>query len=614
MTDSLFLVVRQPKFPDVVLRLSTKPFEMTDDLLDEDRPGLRANTTAAFRVTGLGPSDRAVTLKLDDHPIAGGTDPICGEIDLEFGHDHFPFGNVIGLANLTLFVASGWQDHREYYVEPFQVLLPPGPAADNLKGMGKEIAQSSALLFGGDDVSVRLDQSLTNRLQLLEDAATLYEKQYPYFREAPIRILRPVYERRSVENLRALTPTAARWIANHPWELQQVPNGGGIRAYGRSWMPRHTPVRSSVAVSDTVENRIITDFCTTMAAEALALGKRLNAGLLEEEAHNPDDLVSSLTLASPVDDAPYRRAAETCAQLAARLSRLARLYADALGVVTAPLTALPPATAHFLETPQYRLVYQLMRRWFDMRDEPVACTVKRLTSIKNARLYEYFLLVRFLKGFLALGFTLQEAFSHQYSGNYHYADEDAAFLNTFTFVRGDETIRIWYQPVVEGPNYSGENGLRLFRSTSWGILIDDDSGDVSVDVSRQPRYTPDYAVSYQRAGHPAVWLMTDAKYSTVRTVIQRYTLTLSFKYLLSVSTALPEERLAGLWIFCGRYSADETQEGSIFDVAQRFGRSEQPDLRVYRYNALEENQREPAEIVLEALQNTLVGLDPQAMR
>lgn len=67
---------------------------------------------------------------------------------------------------------------------------------------------------------------------------------------------------------------------------------------------------------------------------------------------------------------------------------------------------------------------------------------------EGARLYEYFTLVRLLLDLRGA------AFAYTGAGPAYHRNALAANFNTFTFRRGDERVRVWYQPVLYGAQHA----------------------------------------------------------------------------------------------------------------------------------------------------------------
>ena len=454
-------------------------------------------------------------------------------------------------------------------------------------------------------VTVRTgDDSLGDLLGVLERLSSLYERQYPYFREDPKCRLASTARRMSIERMRDMTPEAARWMASHPHEWQRVAPGHGIRMRGANWMPAHALVRTSELSRDLYENRVVAGFPLHLASETRRLAQafedavRVGAGPLD--AGTIGRMAAVRIVSSEAD---------VLRGYGIVFSRIAELYRDALGVTPEPVSRLPAPARHFIETSQYRLVYELMREWFELRPVEAEKLVSRLASVTSPRLYEYFSLVSLLGGLERRGWTSVEAKRHEYAGaGPLYADNAAAaLLNTFIFRRkeddggNEEIVRLWYQPVLAAGNVEPENGIGLARTTRWSVRpLNAEAADTLRETDRA-WYSPDFLISLESGGRTA-WAVMDSKYSTVGTVLRHHAMQQAFKYLTSLGTVREDDVYAGLWLYCGSVANDRTQEGSFFNASAP-DVLPVPDMVLERVNALSE--ADPIAGVLERLRTVL---------
>lgn len=442
------------------------------------QPAVEAGVPMSLEVSGL-PPRAAVTVRMGGEVLAGDQyrEEDCVHLELQ---DPLPFDNMIGVAKLEVLVSMGPQACSFFYAEPLRIILKPGLASDNLLRMSESVAEHVERLFGGDAVRTG-DDSLGDLLGVLERLSSLYERQYPYFREDPKCRLASTARRMSIERMRDMTPE--------------------------------------------------------------------------------------------------------------------------------PVNRLPAPARHFIETSQYRLVYELMREWFELRPVEAEKLVSRLASVTSPRLYEYFSLVSLLGGLERRGWTSVEAKRHEYAGaGPLYADNAAAaLLNTFIFRRkeddggNEEIVRLWYQPVLAAGNVEPENGIGLARTTRWSVRpLNAEAADTLRETDRA-WYSPDFLISLESGGRTA-WAVMDSKYSTVGTVLRHHAMQQAFKYLTSLGTVRKDDVYAGLWLYCGSVANDRTQEGSFFNASAP-DVLPVPDMVLERVNALSE--ADPVAGVLERLRTVL---------
>lgn len=527
------------------------------------QPAVEAGVPVSLEVSGL-PPRAAVTVRIGGEVLAGDQyrEEDCVHLELQ---DPLPFDNMIGVAKLEVLVSMGPQACSFFHAEPLRIILKPGLASDNLLRMSESVAEHVERLFGGDAVRTG-DDSLGDLLGVLERLSSLYERQYPYFREDPKCRLASTARRMSIERMRDMTPEAARWMASHPHEWQRVAPGHGIRMRGANWMPAHALVRTSELSRDLYENRVVAGFPLHLASETRRLAQafedavRVGAGPLD--AGTIGRMAAVRIVSSEAD---------VLRGYGIVFSRIAELYRDALGVTPEP--------------------------------------VNRLASVTSPRLYEYFSLVSLLGGLERRGWTSVEAKRHEYAGaGPLYADNAAAaLLNTFIFRRkeddggNEEIVRLWYQPVLAAGNVEPENGIGLARTTRWSVRpLNAEAADTLRETDRA-WYSPDFLISLESGGRTA-WAVMDSKYSTVGTVLRHHAMQQAFKYLTSLGTVRKDDVYAGLWLYCGSVANDRTQEGSFFNASAP-DVLPVPDMVLERVNALSE--ADPIAGVLERLRTVL---------
>lgn len=560
-------------------------------------PAVEAGRPVSLEVSGL-PERAAVSVRLAGEVLAGEQYRDGGRLHLEL-QDPLPFDNTIGVAKLEVMVSTGSRESALWHATPVRIILEPGPVSDNLIGMSECVAEYVESLFGGDAVREG-DDSLKALLSVLGRLASLYERQYPFFREDPKCRLVSTHRRMSVERMRDMTPEAAQWMASHPHEWQRVASGQGVRMRGANWMPAHALVRASVLSRDIYENRVVAGFPLFIAGEVRRLAQalddavRVGAGPLDAQILGR---VSAGRVVSAESDA--------LRGFGLVFSRIANLYRDALGVTPEPVSRLPAPARHFIETSQYRLVYELMREWFELEPIEVEKLVNRLASVTSPRLYEYFSLVALLGGLDRRGWRLEESGRHDYegAGALHAANAAAALVNTFVFRKDGETVRLWYQPVIGPGDAAPENGIGLVRTTRWSVRPFNAEPADTLRETERAWYSPDFLIALERGGRTA-WAVMDSKYSTVSTVMRHYAMQQAFKYLTSIGTVRKDDVYAGLWLYCGSVAPDRAAEGSFFNAAPA-GAAPVPDMVFERLNAL--SDADPAAGVLERLRAVLAG-------
>ena len=212
---------------------------------------IEADASVYFVLQGIVAPRAAIALSVGDVPIPVAVYDTSDGLHLS-PIDPQPFAETIGLAKVKISVNLAPGETEVYEAMPVRVCLKPGPVAENLAAMS-EAVDTLHMLFGTDALQSKdLDEALEARRKLMHAVEDFYDRYYPYFREEPRHKLSTVVTRQNIDRLREVTPATMQWIATHPYELQQVPQGTGIRSQGRAWMPRHVPMRTVVHDRDIV--------------------------------------------------------------------------------------------------------------------------------------------------------------------------------------------------------------------------------------------------------------------------------------------------------------------------------------------------------------------------
>ena len=337
------------------------------------QPAVEAGVPMSLEVSGL-PPRAAVTVRMGGEVLAGDQyrEEDCVHLELQ---DPLPFDNMIGVAKLEVLVSMGPQACSFFYAEPLRIILKPGLASDNLLRMSESVAEHVERLFGGDAVRTG-DDSLGDLLGVLERLSSLYERQYPYFREDPKCRLASTARRMSIERMRDMTPEAARWMASHPHEWQRVAPGHGIRMRGANWMPAHALVRTSELSRDLYENRVVAGFPLHLASETRRLAQafedavRVGAGPLD--AGTIGRMAAVRIVSSEAD---------VLRGYGIVFSRIAELYRDALGVWTYDSAWLDAHVPDIADTRELRVGYKLGtvdEQMLELAPEEVKASRRRL--------------------------------------------------------------------------------------------------------------------------------------------------------------------------------------------------------------------------------------------
>jgi len=479
-----------------------------------------------------------------------------------FGHNEYDkkiFAETYGLAQLSIRVTDG-DDFYYFETDFLQVLVKKSGKDDSLRRMvdyvyqnNKGFLYSDAVAIG--DVAERGDissNSLEASIRLLEQISVAYEESFRYFK-ANSRFTTRVEEHVDhFEKMQYVTQRTLQHIAEHPEELYRVPSSAGIRVGNERYQPSKTLITTPVKSFDIYENQVIIGFIQTLLRRTNSIIEeieKLQANLPSKLVER-DGYVSSSYFIYANAVASLRGAVKKVQMLQHSFSNLYSAYSKLFPesqVKRIKVIGTPKFTQIFRAIPQYHRIYQLIASWF-LRDSFIMQEERSLLSfIKTSDLYEIYVLSKIVNFYLDEGFTLTKASKivYSFSGNTLY--KNTSCNNCFNFKNGDSSVTVFYQPVIYAEDKSELTGIGLYRNTS--IVYYENADDSARTGSI---YTPDYLIKYSGTENQGdVYLIADAKLSTLETVKRKQVSRLAFRYLFSVSCVRAQDRIAGLTIING---------------------------------------------------------------
>lgn len=558
----------------IELRLSMEPPARDAEAAGSVHRPVCADRRAVFSLPADGLDDVAVTLAVN-----GVTVPTDNRIENDRlvlrPYDGCCFADICGIAVVSLrFARRETAESYRIYAEPVLICVPEGPEADNILRMADEVVSRWGEIFTESTSAPAgvlpgtgkgFADRLKNHLKQLSDIVLLYESHLGYFAVSGRTVLKDAHRIEGFERLTDFTDETAQYIATHPEELMPHRGKAGVFVGSGVYMPRRTLVRTAEASFDTPENRAVGSFPLTVGEAVRTECRRIEAVLegLADSADMPGYVAPGLAVVTEAG----RRLRETLDSLKRIERRLRAISLKAAGIfaVSAAVMRRPPQpTPVFVSVPAYRTVWNAMRAWFGRTDPVYEAEAAMVLSVERSSLYEYFVLFRLIDALRAQGFELQSSRRHLWTnaGSLYTQTEHE---NTFVFARGETALTLWFQPVIAGHRYTGENGLEMKRRSSWSMKEDEFSGVVA-EQAVNAYWTPDYVMKIEEKGRTRYALL-DAKLSSVWSVMRNQVPYLAYRYLTCTGCMNPEDRHLGLWLICGHPNPKDRQVGALFDLA-----------------------------------------------
>ena len=132
--------------------------------------------------------------------------------------------------------------------------------------------------------------------------------------------------------------------------------------------------------------------------------------------------------------------------------------------------------------------------------------------------------------------------------------ENTVCCNYFHLENGENSVTIFFQPVIYSEDKRDITEIGLYRNTSIGLAREEESYYSSRGLKY---YTPDYLIKYESGERKgAKYLIADAKFSRIKTVKSKEVSKLVFKYLFSVTPFDKDDEIVGLCIMNGQSDKD----------------------------------------------------------
>ncbi len=432
--------------------------------------------------------------------------------------------------------------------------------------------QDFSLLFQGNSktsLGAGLKESsvetLETRLHIAREILLVLEKNYRFFMtNSKFKI---VTEERidRFERLKSISSATIRYMACHPEEMVPVYSHKGVRINGKNYQPERTLLLDNARTYDLYENRTILEFIKTIINTLQGIVKETNriSRTYQIDFTEKDGYVSSISFLYGNTVDLLKRVSEECVYLQDKYLELFNSYAALFkigGNSVAILEGVPKPSAIFMSIPHYHQVYNCFRQWFELG----AMTLKKeqfvLSFLQISDLYEIYVLLKMVRFFLK-DHKLESADRIEYVVPAFAKYKNTSHNNCFKFKNESDSgiVTLYYQPFIDGKPSSVTG---LFRNTSIPLAHDSESD------FRGKYYTPDYVfkIENEDIGQP-IYIIADAKFSTVDSVKKHQLSKLVYKYLFSISPVVKGHELVELLIINGKSQSQDQLLSSAYDLA-----------------------------------------------
>lgn len=476
------------------------------------------------------------------------------------------FSNSLGLVYLELTLRrDDSEETLRLYSDYFSVCLARGVESENLYGIYEKVRKYSALLYSenvtllsrsadSDDES-ELIKIFDRYLLTLKKIISVYSYNAVFFSSNSRARLEMNGSIDNFEKLTEVKPETLFFIANHPDELEPTHEKNDIQIGSFFYLPRKTLVFKNKLNFDVYENRVVVSFLEDVILKTKGAADNLGQFFegLPLLSLSDEFYINTSSIVLEEYKGLYNEISQKLLEALKEIKKIHFQYSRFLPVTRLKGGFTPKPTPVFLNIPQYRQIYAVMREWYGNRLNSGSAQFVMSTVSESSKLYEHYLLIKIIEELTRLGWSMTE----KKFENWLQLQKNTGNppCNYFEFVRGEKTLQLFFEPVISCSRE--ENVLTgLFRNST--AYISSSSAcplTLRSNAKEEAFYTPDYVLKLNDEGK-SYYLILDAKFSNLASVISAQLLPLIFKYILGITPINASDRIEGLLLVCGKYTKE----------------------------------------------------------
>ena len=485
------------------------------------------------------------------------------------------FSQCYGYVRFQLFYDKNGK--RGLLESPFiSVMVKKGIKNESVRRMTEYIYRNNSILLSNSinttkyekDNSEGSNKTIETKLSLLKRIISTLEANYAYFkinsRFKTVHIEKTDY----FDKLQFVSAATIQYIAQHPDELRRTNTNTGIVIDGLRYQPERTLITQNAISYDTEENRAIVGFIERLSYDVQQLKKEIHALIEanEYDSYEEDEYISSTyyIYISTID--VLRKMEAQADEYIKRILAVQLAYSRVFKLKPQRMINMPKPKAIFISVPQYKQLYDCMNEWLKYADVGLQIQNQILGLKKISEIYELYVLLKLIRYVISIGYDItdSERITYEFSRRSQY--KNTMSNNRFVFSKGEESLTLYYQPVLYSGRDDSDYGVGLYRNNTVSI-----GGETDESYSGE-YYTPDYVIKYQNPNYSGTrFFILDAKFMTKDNVLKYQLPTLAFKYIFSVSPIDLKDRIMGLYIVNGQSELLEDSTSNVYDRSRNEG-------------------------------------------
>ncbi|MCB2310434.1 DUF2357 domain-containing protein [Clostridium tagluense] len=458
------------------------------------------------------------------------------------------FLNYFGYVSFTIHIKTA-EANYEFYSNYLDVAVRDNISSDQVRKMVAYIAKNSQkYLFKDDsnikdfaDVEKNKNKNTDTEISMLENILFEYENNFKYFKTGSKYKIISNYIVDDFEKLEEIKSETIQYIISNPQNLITVNHNTGIVYNKLNLQPKKTLINKNELCYNIYENQVVLGFLKHIYNSILSKLKDVESKINNSQRYpiKAEYISSSNEIYKEVNKTLEKYKIKLY-EIKKKVQQLYFMYKQVLKCEEITVSNIPKPSSIFMKIQNYRKIYKVIRNWFESGNYDLRNELMILTFSEASQIYEYYVLFKISSYITDNGYYLKEARKYVYKLRKSAKYENTRFENTFIFEKGKINITVYYQPVIYLEPVVYDNNIGLYRNN-----------DISFDGGKAQYYTPDYVVKISE-NELSEFIILDAKWANIKSVIDYSFKKIIYKYIFSTSTINNKDKINKVWVINGK--------------------------------------------------------------
>lgn len=498
------------------------------------------------------------------------------------------FNNYYGYAFIAIEYINSSGEKFRVYTNWIDVYVKNNYITGLIKPMIKYIYNNSCKYLYKDNSNI-LDYSsvissknknMHTQLAILEKIVLVYTENLKFFKNYVHyeNIESVVVD--DFEKLNMIKGDTIQFIVSNPQYLRQTQIMTGIKYNKTNLIPIKTLINKNVISHNVYENKIILGFLKSIYLIISDNIKTLSKKTINNNNNNNKEYISSGFYIHEFVISNINLYLDRLYELRKQFLELYLLYKKVLNCDEIIINKIPKPTINFIKVKHYQKIYVVIKEWFESGNYDFTIENMILSFNDASQIYEYYILLNINEFLIQNKFKLTDSLKTVYSTSKNSLYTNTDFENTFIFNKNDVQVTVFYQPVISSKKKYYNHLLGLYRNNNISYY------EGNSDYHTSYYYTPDYVIKINK-NNKNKYIILDAKFSSVNTVLKYSFSKIAYKYSFSISTNDDDDEIVKVWMINGQNEFNEN-ENCIYNLydSEFKERNEEikPSMKILTFN------------------------------